>query len=102
MLELRPTCEHCERPLPPASAEAMVCSFDCTFCRDCVNDVLHGTCPNCGSGFVPRPIRPARDWVSGYCLVNHPARTTPVHRRVDPRRHATLLARLGALAPAQR
>lgn len=102
MLELRPTCEHCERELPPASAEAMICSFECTFCRDCVNDVLQGVCPNCGGGFVPRPVRPKRDWVEGNCLQNYPARSAPVHRRVDPQRHAALIARVRALAPAQR
>jgi len=59
MLELRPTCEHCNRPLLPDSTAARICSFECTFCADCVEGVLLGTCPNCGGGFVPRPIRPA-------------------------------------------
>lgn len=59
MLELRPNCECCDRDLPPASAEAMICTFECTFCRDCVEEVLEGVCPNCGGGFAPRPVRPA-------------------------------------------
>jgi hypothetical protein len=59
MLALRPNCECCDKDLPPASTEAMICTFECTFCRTCVDDVLHGVCPNCGGGFVPRPIRPA-------------------------------------------
>jgi uncharacterized protein len=59
MLALRPNCECCDKDLPPASAEAMICTFECTFCRTCVDGVLHGVCPNCGGGFVPRPIRPA-------------------------------------------
>lgn len=59
MLELRPSCECCNRDLPPAALDAMICSFECTFCADCVHTVLKGTCPNCGGGFVPRPIRPA-------------------------------------------
>ena len=59
MLELRPTREHCNRALPPASAEAWICSFECTFCGDCVENVLHNVCPNCGGGFMPRPVRPA-------------------------------------------
>jgi hypothetical protein len=59
MLALRPNCECCDKDLPPASAEAMICTFECTFCRTCVDDVLHGVCPNCGGGFVTRPIRPA-------------------------------------------
>jgi len=59
MLALRPSCECCDKDLPPASTEAMICTFECTFCRTCVNGVLQGVCPNCGGGFVPRPIRPA-------------------------------------------
>ena len=58
MLELRPTCENCNKSLPVTSIEAMICTFECTFCEDCVNDILHNVCPNCGGGFVPRPIRP--------------------------------------------
>lgn len=59
MLELRPSCECCNKDLPPAALDAMICSFECTFCADCAHTVLKGTCPNCGGGFVPRPIRPA-------------------------------------------
>ena len=59
MLALRPNCECCDKDLPPDSGEAMICTFECTFCRTCVDDVLYGVCPNCGGGFVPRPIRPA-------------------------------------------
>lgn len=60
MLELRPNCECCDRDLPPDSGAAMICTFECTFCRDCVETRLQGVCPNCGGGFQPRPIRPAR------------------------------------------
>lgn len=59
MLQLRPNCECCDRDLPPDSRDARICSFECTFCADCVKTVLHGICPNCGGNFVPRPIRPA-------------------------------------------
>ncbi len=59
MLELRPSCECCDLKLPPDSPEARICTFECTFCRDCVDNILHGVCPNCGGNFVPRPIRPA-------------------------------------------
>ena len=58
MLELRPNCECCDKDLPPQSVEAMICTFECTFCADCVEKVLHGVCPNCGGNFVPRPVRP--------------------------------------------
>lgn len=59
MLQLRPNCECCDRDLGPDSREAMICSFECTFCADCVEDRLKGTCPNCGGELVRRPIRPA-------------------------------------------
>jgi hypothetical protein len=58
MLDLRPNCECCDRDLPPDSALARICSFECTFCADCVDQRLHGLCPNCGGGLQPRPIRP--------------------------------------------
>lgn len=58
MLEIRPNCEHCNKALPYDSEEAMICSFECTFCSHCVTTLLHDTCPNCGGGFVKRPIRP--------------------------------------------
>jgi hypothetical protein len=60
MLELRPNCECCDKDLLPDSNEAMICTFECTFCADCVDNVLRGVCPNCGGDFARRPIRPAR------------------------------------------
>jgi len=59
MLELRPNCECCDRDLPPESQEAMICSFECTFCRSCATITLGGKCPNCGGELSRRPIRPA-------------------------------------------
>jgi hypothetical protein len=59
MLQLRPNCECCNRDLPPHSEEALICSFECTFCRACATSVLKGKCPNCGGELVPRPRRPA-------------------------------------------
>lgn len=58
MLELRPNCEMCDRDLPPDAVEARICSYECTFCATCVDEVLQNVCPNCAGGFVPRPIRP--------------------------------------------
>ncbi|WP_131728522.1 DUF1272 domain-containing protein, partial [Achromobacter xylosoxidans] len=52
MLELRPSCEHCDADLPPASTEARICSFECTFCARCADEVLGNVCPNCGGGFA--------------------------------------------------
>ena len=60
MLELRPNCECCDRDLPWESTEAMICTFECTFCVESVETKLNGVCPNCGGNFVARPIRPAR------------------------------------------
>ena len=74
MLELRPNCECCDRDLPPDSADARICTFECTFCADCVEGALNGVCPNCGGGFAVRPIRPA------HLLAKHPASTTRVFK----------------------
>lgn len=60
MLELRPNCECCNLDLPPASRDARICTFECTFCADCAETVLGGNCPNCGGNLVARPIRPVR------------------------------------------
>ncbi|MBV9968874.1 MAG: DUF1272 domain-containing protein [Xanthobacteraceae bacterium] len=59
MLALRPNCECCDKDLPPAAADAVICTFECTFCRDCAERRLGGRCPNCGGNLVARPIRPA-------------------------------------------
>jgi hypothetical protein len=74
MLELRPNCECCDRDLPPESAEARMCTFECTFCADCADSVLKGACPNCGGNLVTRPIRPSA------ALVKYPASTKRVLR----------------------
>lgn len=58
MLELRQYCENCGKNLPNESNEALICSYECTFCKDCVDAVLDNVCPNCGGGFEKRPTRP--------------------------------------------
>lgn len=58
MLEIRPSCENCDKDLPNGSPEAMICTFECTFCTDCVENILEHVCPNCGGGFEKRPKRP--------------------------------------------
>jgi hypothetical protein len=75
MLQLRPNCECCDRDLAPASTEARICSFECTFCSPCADTVLGGKCPNCGGELVRRPIRPADK------LTKFPAST---ERKVKP------------------
>jgi hypothetical protein len=72
MLEIKPNCECCDKDLPPESEEAMICSFECTFCVDCVENRLHRECPNCGGNLVPRPVRPQA------LLKNSPASTQRV------------------------
>ena len=70
MLELRPNCELCDRDLSPDAADARICSYECTFCAACVDEVLFDVCPNCGGGFQARPIRPTQAWRDGTGLVN--------------------------------
>ncbi|MCE4226610.1 DUF1272 domain-containing protein [Methylobacterium sp. C25] len=75
-LDLRPNCECCDKDLPPDSREAFICTFECTFCRDCVEGVLDGHCPNCLGNLVERPIRPIGGPVGG--LSKYPASTKRV------------------------
>jgi len=81
MLELRPNCELCDCDLPPESAEARICSYECTYCANCVDTVLHNVCPKCGGGFVPRPIRPRKSWRAdrNLGLGHHPPGTKRVY-----------------------
>jgi hypothetical protein len=102
VLELRPTCEHCNLALPPDSTVARICSFECTFCATCVDQVLGNVCPNCGGGFVARPIRPARNWKDGNYLGVYPASTKVRHRPVDAETHARFAAAIGTIPPDQR
>ena len=102
MLELRPTCEHCNKPLPPASPEARICSFECTFCAACVDTVLGNVCPNCGGGFTPRPVRPARKCKGDNFLGKYPAATQVRHRPVDAAAHRVLRDSLAGVPPEAR
>lgn len=102
MLELRPSCEHCNKALPPASPEARICSYECTFCAACVDAVLGNVCPNCGGGFTPRPVRPARDWKDGNYLGQDPPSATLRHRPVDREAHAHFAAGIRGIAPEER
>lgn len=102
MLELRPTCEHCNKPLPPAAPDARICSFECTFCAACVDGLLGNVCPNCGGGFAPRPVRPQANWKGDNFLGRYPASATVKHRPVDLPGHALFAARVEGLAPQDR
>lgn len=74
MLQLRPGCECCDRDLAGDSAEAYICSFECTFCTDCAHEVLGGRCPNCGGELVRRPRRAAEK------LARYPAVAERTHK----------------------
>ncbi len=102
MLELRPTCENCNKALPPDSLEARICSFECTFCAGCVEGVLLNVCPNCGGGFVPRPIRPNTNWRDDNFLGASPASEVVRHRPVDLSAHAQFAGKVRGIAPEQR
>jgi hypothetical protein len=102
MLELRPTCEHCNKALPPDALEARICAYECTFCAACVDDVLGNVCPNCGGGFAPRPIRPARNWKRDNYLGKDPASSKVRHRPVDPEEHARFSAPIRSIRPEKR
>lgn len=102
MLELRPTCEHCNEPLPPDSLEARICSYECTFCASCVHDLLANVCPNCGGGFVPRPVRPSKNWKGGNFLGKDSASTKVRHRPVDPVVHAQFSEAIKGIPPEKR
>ena len=101
MLELRPTCENCNKALPPASTEARICSYECTFCAACVQ-MLANVCPNCGGGFTPRPVRPSRDWKGGNFLGKDAASTKVKHRPVDFAIHALFAKPIASIAPEKR
>ncbi|MBM2576098.1 DUF1272 domain-containing protein [Jannaschia sp. Os4] len=104
MLDLRPNCEWCDRDLPPDSPHAMICTYECTYCADCVRDVLHGVCATCGGNLVPRPIRPRvrhRDGV-GTGLANTPASTERVRSRWTAEEVAALAAKLRDVPPGER
>jgi len=77
MLELRPVCENCGKSLPPNSTEAMICSFECTYCSTCVEQILHNVCPNCSGGLERRPIRPQK------ALVKNPPKNEPYLKPID-------------------
>ncbi|HAH64073.1 MAG TPA: DUF1272 domain-containing protein [Rhizobiales bacterium] len=93
MLQLRPNCEACDKDLPPDATDARICSYECTFCADCVDRVLLNVCPNCGGGFVPRPIRP---------VTERPASTERVHLSFDAEEVARFAKMVRDIPPESR
>jgi hypothetical protein len=96
MLEIRPICENCSKALPNDSNEAMICTFECTYCRDCVEKVLFNVCPNCGGGLEKRPTRPSR------LLEKNPPQTEELLKPVEPEKFALLLEKYRNIDPRQR
>lgn len=102
MLELRPNCEACDKDLPPDASDARICTYECTFCADCVETVLHDVCPNCGGGFVPRPIRPATEHRPGVSRSKQPPSTRRIHLKYPRDDIAALVERVRGIDPAKR
>lgn len=102
MLQLRPNCEYCDKDLPPQATDARICSYECTFCAECVENVLHNVCPNCGGGFVPRPIRPSAERRKGVCIANQAASTDRVHLKHSKEDIAVFVESLRDTPPEKR
>lgn len=96
MLELRPICENCGKVLPNESTEAMICTYECTFCADCVKNVLHNVCPNCGGGLEKRPTRPEEK------LLKDAAKTAQYFKPVNLEKFKGLLSRYESIKPEDR
>ena len=104
MLELRPNCELCDRDLPPDATDAMICSYECTYCADCVKEILQNVCPTCGGGFSQRPIRP-KGAEGGQCnlgLSNRPAGTPRHHSKWSREQIEAVVMRLKDTSPEKR
>jgi hypothetical protein len=102
MLALRPNCELCDVDLPPDAANARICSYECTFCAECVETVLRNVCPNCGGGLVARPIRPRRAWRAGAGLRHDPPDTQRRRLRYTMDQVAELTEELSDIPPHER
>ena len=102
MLELRPNCESCDKDLPPEATDTRICSYECTFCADCVDHVLLNVCPNCGGGFVPRPIRPKTERRPGVCLGKRPGSTQRRSLNYDRAEIAEFVRTVRDIPPSER
>lgn len=96
MLEIRPSCEHCRKELPYNSTDAMICSFECTFCLECAHHIFENVCPNCGGGFTSRPIRPQ------HLLDKYPPSEKRVEVPKDLDKHRGLLLKYREVSPENR
>ncbi len=95
-MEIRTSCEHCDKALPNGAADAMICTFDCTFCKTCVDTILENVCPNCGGGLVHRPTRPS------YHMEKHPVRADKVFKPINMDTFVPIRERLKSVPPNER
>jgi len=102
MLELRPNCELCDKDLSVDSVEACICSYECTFCFECIEEVLQNVCSNCGGGFFSRPVRPAQEHRPGVALSNNPASTKRVNTNYTIEEIKTFANGVKDIPPAKR
>jgi hypothetical protein len=102
MLQLRPNCEGCDKDLPPESTEARICSYECTFCASCVEELLGNVCPNCGGGFAVRPTRPAIAHRTGVSLTHQPASTKRVQSKYSQQEISEFSRKIREIAPEYR
>ena len=96
MLEIRPNCEHCNKDLPNTSTEAMICSFECTYCKECAMEIFENVCPSCGGNFVPRPIRPVK------MVQKYPVSQTRIYEPKDLKKVKTLVEKFKNISPEKR
>lgn len=102
MLEIRPNCESCDKDLSPTASDAMICSYECTFCTKCVADILENVCPNCGGGFTPRPIRPKLDRRKGTSIQHQPASLKRVYTKYSTEELKEFSLSIKSIEPADR
>jgi len=96
MLQVRPVCENCGKQLAENSNDAMISSFECTFCKPCVEHVLHNVCPNCGGGLEKRPVRPQD------MLLNYPSTSLKIYNPVKHEQFEPLLIKYKNILPDKR
>lgn len=96
MLEIRPNCEHCNKDLPNTATDAMICSFECTYCKECALEIFENVCPSCSGNFVDRPIRPQRH------IEKNPASTKRVFNPKDLEKAKMNSDRFKSIPPERR
>ena len=96
MLQIRPNCEHCNKDLPNTSTEAMICSFECTYCEECAIEIFKNVCPTCAGNLVKRPIR------SSKMIEKYPASIEKVFVPKDLKKANKLSDKFKSISPEKR